>query len=210
MNIVDGETGRIIFCVYVHALMLQRLGLRRADETDYRLIVEPLLKLMSHSKLDYAQTFRKLAQMPSSGDGNTFPSNQNTFPDDKLCSFARVLSTPTLPTPEDLSPDRPIQDWHEWSKRFQARVESELTMDYDMRQWRQNLLRFNPRFVLRQWVLEEVIQSCEEGGDGKKLKKAMKLIQDDDRCSIGMNLEGEGFCGIGSRSMLGFQCSCSS
>jgi len=82
----------------------------------------------------------------------------------------------------------------------------------------------NPRFVLRQWVLEEVIKKVEKDPDsGKKiLGKVLQMAcnpyepwgaEGDERPDEELDAEireERRFCGMGAKAMLGFQCSCSS
>jgi len=79
----------------------------------------------------------------------------------------------------------------------------------------------NPRFVLRQWVLEEVIKKVE--GDAESGKKMLgKVLQmccnpfepwgaeGDEQPEDAEVREERRYCGMGAKAMLGFQCSCSS
>lgn len=81
----------------------------------------------------------------------------------------------------------------------------------------------NPRFVLRQWVLEETIAKVDKEGDIKALERVLKMSEqpferygDKDVgsavCEIGTaeDVDRERLCGKGAEDMLGFQCSCSS
>ncbi len=71
-------------------------------------------------------------------------------------------------------------------------------VDYDA------MKRVNPKFVLRQWVLEQVIKDVEEGNT-EMLAQVLAMSQDPCR-----DWGDTALCGIGDQSMLGFQCSCSS
>ncbi|KAI0264397.1 hypothetical protein BC834DRAFT_882858 [Gloeopeniophorella convolvens] len=81
---------------------------------------------------------------------------------------------------------------------------SMLRRDTAQKRWRDWLEKFaaprsaNPRFVLRQWVLEEV---------GRRiLSKVMQTAEELDA----ETREERRFCGVGDKKMFGFQCSCSS
>lgn len=79
----------------------------------------------------------------------------------------------------------------------------------------------NPRFVLRQWLLEEVIKKVEsDTGSGKKvLGKVLEMAcnpfepwgaEGDEQVEDEEVREERRYCGMGKKAMLGFQCSCSS
>jgi uncharacterized protein YdiU (UPF0061 family) len=57
-------------------------------------------------------------------------------------------------------------DWKEWLETYRIRIESDADEwgpegDMWLEKRRQAMHGANPRFVLRQWVLEEVIKSVE-------------------------------------------------
>jgi len=83
----------------------------------------------------------------------------------------------------------------------------------------------NPRFVLRQWLLEEVIAKVERDVDSGKrvLAKVLQMAahpfkpwgaedsyDKDDTVLDAEEREERRYCGMGEKKMLGFQCSCSS
>ena len=85
--------------------------------------------------------------------------------------------------------------------------------------------RVNPRFVLRQWVLEELIAEMEKDMKTARTKLARVLEVSEEKIALMQmathpfeEYDGDGeegqirsrLCGLGGREMLGFQCSCSS
>lgn len=209
-------------------LMHKRLALRRYDKDDERLICRPLLNILQEFSLDFHGTFRKLSTF---SPRLTKPGNEtvlNTF----------VSSLLEL-TQESERIDRPkaISDWEKWLKIYGARIESEKkewigqANGLDDGIWdridveREKAAKSaNPRFILRQWVLEEVIKAVERDPDSGKriLRKALQMacrpfdswggedVRNDCDISDAEVLEERRFCGMGERQMLGFQCSCSS
>ena len=96
---------------------------------------------------------------------------------DTLISF-----TPgTIGVPER---DAASKQWRSWLEKYAARIESEkdewvgADSEGDWQTQRENAARLaNPRFVLRQWVLEEVIAKVEAGTDSGRsvLAKVMQV-----------------------------------
>ena len=90
------------------------------------------------------------------------------------------------------------EDWKVWLNKYTARIESESD------QWgkdgrsaeeerKQEMRGANPRFVLRQWVLEEIIRNVERDVDsGKRLlakvlqvsSLAFRRIEDNPSCAL--------------------------
>ena len=65
--------------------------------------------------------------------------------------------------------------WKPWLAQYSARIQLEHNGD-DLDVWlmrrQEKMLVTNPRFVLRQWVLEEVIKTCE----GEDLEKGRAVL----------------------------------
>ncbi|KAJ3873473.1 hypothetical protein F5051DRAFT_122212 [Lentinula edodes] len=212
-------------------LMRKRLGLRRSLPTDESRFIQPLLTMMENHRLDFHRTFRLLSffKPPSSDNDNA--------------SFIQQLLDNVSPTDRQMvNMDSARKEWDEWLERFRGRIEedrmfckddagnvaSAVSLDdaYEMRV--KEAKKTNPRFVLRQWVLEEIIKRVE--GDPEKGKRQLAKVMHM-ACNpfeawgaeweeMTENGNGEGlsaeekeerrYCGIGEGSMLGFQCSCSS
>jgi len=137
---------------------IQRLGLRKADDSDLDKLVDPLLKLMQRHELDFHSTFRKLSSFtPSLLSPNS----------EALATFLKELTPETLACRVPSARKAAMDDWKEWLEAYRTRIESdadEWASEGDV--WpekrRQAMLGANPRFVLRQWVLEEVIKGVEK------------------------------------------------
>ena len=105
----------------------------------------------------------------------------------------------------------------EWVGKWQANA-----IDRDA------LIEANPKFVLRQWVLEEVIKDVEADLEDpekrfegrRKLNKVLEMAQrpferwggegKDEALLSDEEKEERRLCSVGGEDMLGFQCSCSS
>ncbi|RPD75172.1 UPF0061-domain-containing protein [Lentinus tigrinus ALCF2SS1-7] len=198
-------------------LMHKRLGLRRIDKDDESKLARPLLTIMEDHKLDFHGTFRRLCFFR--------PSIASS--EDDLKAFIDSLLTLTS-EPERLDRIRAQTDWSGWLRRYAARIESERDLwgadaDVDAEREREAKLA-NPRFVLRQWVLEEVIKKVETDAESGKriLRKVLHMAcnpyeawgaegQTQDESQLDTETREERrYCSMGERKLLGFQCSCSS
>lgn len=156
----------------------QRLALRRLDPDDESRLARPLLEIMSEHKLDFHSTFRRLAYFRPSWVQSTGETN-GSAPDGVLDEYISSLLALT-PESETMDKAKATDDWKNWLERYASRIHSERSewggADFDAE--REKACRAaNPRFVLRQWVLEEVIKKVEENADtGKRvLRKVLQV-----------------------------------
>ncbi|KZT51994.1 UPF0061-domain-containing protein [Calocera cornea HHB12733] len=180
-------------------LFRQRLGLKEQVASDPDKIVRPFLDLLETHSMDFHSAFRALASFsPSSPDAVL----------DRLLESSCSLQT--------------RQSWQEWLKTYAERLEQEKSVDVERKE---RMRLANPRFVLRQWVLEEVIKRAQDDAEGSRplLMKVLDMASrpfepwgaEDQLDKADEELDEETreerrFCGLGSRQFLGFQCSCSS
>lgn len=151
----------------------QRLGLRKDDESK---LGRPLLTIMEDHKLDFHGTFRRLCFFTSS----TAASEDDG---EDLRAFIDGLLKLTS-EPERLDRVKAQSDWSGWLSKYAARIESErglweadgVDVDIDTRREKEAKAA-NPRFVLRQWVLEEVIKKVEADAESGKriLRKVLHV-----------------------------------
>jgi len=219
-------------------LMRKRLALRRTIPTDESEYFRPLLDLMESHKLDFHSTFRTLCSFKPSVIHASNPTAEDATqpPASLLDTFITRLLAST-PEPDRLDQAKATSEWREWLEKYARRIENErddwveavdsVAGDMDAHIDRQRELAAksaNPRFVLRQWVLEEVIKKVENDTDSGKrvLAKVMHMAcnpfgpwgaEQDERRMEELNAEEKEerrYCGLGEKKMLGFQCSCSS
>ncbi|PCH42278.1 UPF0061-domain-containing protein [Wolfiporia cocos MD-104 SS10] len=200
-------------------LMHKRLGLRRHDADDELNLARPLLDLMGEHKLDFHGTFRRLAFFRPS---LVTSDSANSGALDAYIAGILALSG----EPNSLDRDKAADGLRAWLEKYAARVESERGewgVDIDVERERA-MVAANPRFVLRQWVLEEVIRHVERDVDsGKKiLGKVLQMachpfeswgaegFEGDESTLDAERKEERRYCSIGDTNLLGFQCSCSS
>lgn len=199
-----------IFMQEYRRLMGLKLGLSGSQENDYREHFDPLLSLMAAHKLDFSRTFRTLCQFESTSSK----------------SFEKFLDllVPDESVPAHLK-DSARQDWKDWLKTYEARLASADGGALSAEKRREGMRAHNPRFILRQWVLEEAIKRLEEKDDVHFLQKVLHMATNPFE-SYGEDVVGESaaecrklseeeqeerrLCGMGDEHMLGFQCSCSS
>ena len=161
------EEGLCVICSRVLRPLImewQRLALRRTDRSDENKIIQPLLDIMEDHQLDFHGTFRKLSFFRPSLLQPSDPYNTQL---DTFVSGILALS----PEADHAKATKGLSDWlHIYSERILS--ERDLWKDEaDMDLARENAAkRANPRFVLRQWVLEEVIKNVEKDtGSGKRV-----------------------------------------
>nr|AIC33812.1 hypothetical protein [Puccinia cf. psidii AE-2014] len=195
-----------IYTEQYHNLMRKRLGLRVFETSDFEKLIKPLLDLMAN-RLDYSITLRALHQVP-------FEQGQN-IDKSKLEEFVQIILN------KSQAQDRGIVDkkveWLEWLIKYIDRLKQEIEVD-EINAWRDRMAKINPNFVLRQWVLEEVIKQLQNNGqDVDGLNRVMRLSRDPFVGTSGIHVsekgldkEDERLCGLGEERFLGFQCSCSS
>ncbi|KAI0749960.1 hypothetical protein C8Q80DRAFT_656772 [Daedaleopsis nitida] len=147
----------------------------RTDKDDESKLGRPLLALMDDHKLDFHGTFRRLCSFrPSLASADS----DSDAGDADLRAFVDSLLTLT-PEPERLDRIKAHSDWLDWLLRYATRIESERDLwtgsGGDVDAAREKEMRAaNPRFVLRQWVLEEVIQKVET--DVESGKRILRIV----------------------------------
>lgn len=131
--------------------------------------------------------------------------------DDYTNAAARIL--PADPDNcERTDPTRIMATWLE--TRYRTRLDRENSTDDDARRERMKVV--NPRFLLRQWVLEEVVKSAKNkkgfGVENKEmLDHVLRMALEPFNENWGGNREEEErLCGDVPKFHAGLQCSCSS
>ncbi|TFK72950.1 UPF0061-domain-containing protein [Pluteus cervinus] len=209
-------------------LLRKRLALRRVEPTDETRLFKPLLDIMETHKLDFHGTFRTLSTFKPSllehqGQPNGKAATKGVPPD--LESFITTLLAFT-PQKQTMQYDQATTEWLQWLDKYAERIESEKDLWGTDRDAERTAAAksANPRFVLRQWLLEEVIHKVERDADSGKrvLAKVMHMAcnpfepwgaEGDAREESDFTPEEKEerrYCGMGDTKMLGFQCSCSS
>ncbi|KAF9000596.1 hypothetical protein BDQ17DRAFT_1359195 [Cyathus striatus] len=199
-------------------LMRKRLGLQTSNAKDESTLFSTLLNIMSSHKLDFHSTFRTLCCFTP-----TLINSESSEVDPQLHEFITQLLANT-PEPERLDHGKATEEWLKWLDTYSKRIESEKndwSNSEDVDEVRKlEMKAANPRFVLRQWVLEEVIKKVERDADSGKrvLAKVMQMASypfeewgaEGSDAVTKEEREERRYCGLGDKKLLGFQCSCSS
>lgn len=134
----------------------QRLGLARQDSSDESNIFKPLLDLMEEHKMDFHGIFRKLC---------FFDLNQQHSRGALIESMLGMVAEPAK-----LDRRKATDDLHSWLTVYSERLRSE-SEHWSAGESREvQMKNANPRFILRQWLLEEVIARVEQDAPtGKRM-----------------------------------------
>lgn len=156
---------------------------------------------MKDHRLDFHGTFRRLAsfrpsllQSPLHVDGApaSAPQPNTAEGQSPLEHFLSGVLSGT-PEPERLDRAQAVREWRAWLEAYAARIggeRGEWGADADAE--REAAMRSaNPRFVLRQWVLEEVIQRVERDPEsGKRVLAKVLKVRLASRCwSLGVGID---------------------
>lgn len=153
-------------------LNAQRFGLKTWSNADNRDVKEDFLTLLHTHRVDFHTSFRQLSTFRPSPDGET------------IRSFLKKMLGASIPNPSDDKVSEAVNDFTPYFQRFAERISRQdeidawttmgLTRDergielVEGAEWQEKreveMLRYNPKFVLRQWVLEELIAKLEETG----------------------------------------------
>ncbi|TDL16557.1 UPF0061-domain-containing protein [Rickenella mellea] len=210
---IKEEIENVVSAEYM-SLMRKRLALRTKGPDDNSKIVQPLLDLMERHKLDFHSTFRRLCFFHP----NLLSSESNSS------ALQKYIATLVGANP-DTDTEQAAKDWLTWLDTYASRIESERASwpggDSEREKAGKSV---NPRFVLRQWVLEETIKRVQTDAESGKrvLAKVHEMAvnpyepwgaEGDETADALLDpevKEEKRMCGLGAKRFLGFQCSCSS
>ncbi|TXT09014.1 hypothetical protein VHUM_02488 [Vanrija humicola] len=204
----------------------RRFGLRTYQDSDDRDVVTDFLSLLRAHGADFNASLRELSNFEPSKIGD----------DAYRRAYAkRWVANTTIDLKSD-SVMRAEEGITAWLRVYAARVTSaeekaaweKDAPDGEWEEIRTVAMRaVNPRFVLRQWLLEETIKTVDEALKAKDVAGARKVLArvldlathpfesygEDGECAANPSdedVERMRLCGLGPQNFLGFQCSCSS
>jgi uncharacterized protein YdiU (UPF0061 family) len=161
------------FAVFQHEyrqLMGRRLGLPGGETTekDERELIEPFLDLLERHSLDFHSSFRSLCAFDPTSSASDFTSSIDKT-SQQLLSSAKACS-PTA-----------AKEVEAWLEKYAARLVGKTAAGVEVEtKRREEMKEWNPRFVLRQWVLEEIIKKVErtEADSRSELNHILKVRSD--------------------------------
>lgn len=114
----------------IEAMWSSKLGLLRYDAA----LVNDLLELMVHSKVDYTMFFRRLSELPD----HLSPLKESFY----------------LPSSEQLD-----AQWMQWLQRWRQQISER----DDIQSTIDAMKRINPRYTWREWLVAPAYQQAEQG-----------------------------------------------
>ncbi|GBC06944.1 hypothetical protein RclHR1_07160002 [Rhizophagus clarus] len=190
IDLILGEFQEVFLEEYGN-IMIKKLGFKTLHSTDLENIITPLLDLLAKHLVDYHHFFRS------------------------LCSFRTISSNIPIDSIQSLlkrshNLDQALSDFSSWFEIYKQRLLSEdsddITRSIKMKQ-------INPKFVLRNWIAEEVIERVEKG-DKEVLERVLRMCENPYKewgaDASEFQEEEAYFCGEVPNWGLGIQCSCSS
>ena len=114
----------------IEAMWSSKLGLLRYDAA----LVNDLLELMVHSKVDYTMFFRRLSELPE----HLSPLKESFY----------------LPSSEQLD-----AQWMQWLQRWRQQISER----DDIQSTIDAMKRINPRYTWREWLVAPAYQQAEQG-----------------------------------------------
>ncbi|CAI2171172.1 5103_t:CDS:2 [Funneliformis geosporum] len=153
IDLVLGEFQEIFLEEY-EKIMMKKLGFQTLQQTDLEIIITPLLNFLATHLVDYHHFFRLLCSF------STTTSNSSSI-------FIKDLLTRSV----DL--EKALSDFNSWFEIYKQRLISEDSNDLNRSI---KMKQINPKFVLRNWIAEEVIKRVERG-DSEILKRVLQMCE---------------------------------
>ncbi len=194
-----GEEYKTVFKAEYTRLMRARLGLSSPKESDFEELLSELLDTMETLELDFNHFFRRLSSLKI--------SNLETEAQRKASAsiFFHAEGVTGLGNTENQARERVAA----WLEKWRARVQEDWN-DRDAERQRE-MKKVNPKFIPRSWILDELIQRVEHGGEREVLGRVMEMALDPFEEEWGGDrAEEERFCGDVPRESRAMMCSCSS
>lgn len=196
-----GEEYKAVFLAEYKRLMTARLGLKEFKESDFEALFSELLDTMEALELDFNQFFRKLSSISV--------SSLETLEQRKQAAgvFFHAEGITGLGATEESGRLRVAN----WLEKWSGRVYEDWGPDGGDVERQEAMKRLNPKFLPKNWVLDEIIRRVEKDGERDVLDRVMKMVLDPFKDSWdGDREEQERWCGDVPRQGRAMQCSCSS
>ncbi|KAF8426587.1 YdiU domain-containing protein [Tirmania nivea] len=198
-----GEEYKDVFKAEYISTFCTRLGLQVPRPEDLDQIISPTLDLLQSLELDFNGFFRKLSHIPVL----SLDTKEKWF----AASEVFLQEGEKYAGKGWKGAQEMIAEWLGGTYRTRLQLEERDYVGFGDEERKEKMLRVNPKFVARNWVLQEVIELVEKKKDREVLPGLMKMVLDPFRESWGWNEELERrWCGDPPKSERGLQCSCSS
>ncbi|RDW88118.1 UPF0061-domain-containing protein [Coleophoma cylindrospora] len=196
-----GEEYKAVFLTEYKRLMTLRLGLKVHKPEDFDTLFSEALDTMEALELDFNHFFRKLSHLRVQ-DLDTDQQRKATagvfFHHEGVTGLGNT----------DASARERIAAWLE---KWQTRVYEDWGPDGDDVNRQAAMQAVNPKFLPKNWVLDELIRRVEKGGEREILERVMDMALRPFEERWGWDeAEEERFCGDVPRGDRAMQCSCSS
>ncbi|CAM0139868.1 hypothetical protein VKS41_007212 [Umbelopsis sp. WA50703] len=145
VNNIAGEELGEYFMKFFTDKMRAKLGLATTDSSDMENVIGPLLHWMGEYRIDYHKFIRSLSDYQITEDGEEKDADN---------AIERLNITSALK-----KEDKAKEDLKPWLSIYRHRI---LLSKLDNEQRKQKMDSVNPRFVLRNWIAQEVCAAFDE------------------------------------------------
>lgn len=191
----------------------KRLGLTEFHgDQDHNDIFQGLLDVLEECAVDFNQFFRTLGSFRLFDKGG---ANANSVDMSETSSLRNAAATAFLPKELGpaatgfVKPDVSKRLLADWLVKYRARLEAEGSTDDDARKLRMDAV--NPKFVLKNWVVDEVIKRVQQDFDLEILKQVLEMSVNPFEDTWGFDPVDEmRFTGEVPSNLRDQMCSCSS
>jgi uncharacterized protein YdiU (UPF0061 family) len=189
-----GNEYKTVFLTEYKSLMAQRMGFKTCKETDMDTMFSPCLDLMAKYELDFHHFFRRLAEIPVRGivlageEANAQLAASFVHESAKNSDEAKKAVLEFLHSYAARLAEQEVED----SERIPAQK------------------KINPKFVPKNWVLDEIIQRVERKGDREVLKGVVEMVMRPFEDTWEGVKDADRWCGEVPVPKRSTQCSCSS
>lgn len=150
------------------------MGISNPAEGDLHGLIQPLLAILTQAQVDYTRFWRSfsntsLTNLPGLMNvilsENTYETScakkEDKEEEEMNEKGKRVLDSTSI-----------ISLWEHWCEAYTLRVSQEDGED----QRTQIMLQANPKYILRNWVAQEIIEATEAGDGGKAVREALEVL----------------------------------
>jgi len=195
-----GEEFKAVFLAEYKHLMTARLGLKSFKDSDFQELFSEALDSLEALELDFNHFFRRLSNLKVV-DLDTEETRQKAagvfFHHEGVTGFGNTNESARKRVGE-------------WLEKWKTRVVEDWGADSDAER-QMEMKKVNPKFIPRSWILDELIQRVEKGGEREILERVLHMALHPFEEHWGWDeAEEERFCGDVPKVQRAMQCSCSS